>query len=403
MIRRLFCKGALLFFVAVFTAVLSPLSVAQTSTVYVESNRADQNSILAFRNSGGKLTFLGEFPTGGKGVFDLSLQLGPFDSDQNIETNAEGTVLYAVNSGSDSIAVFSVATNGSLSPLPGSPFASGGINPVSVGIARDTLAVVNKAMDPARPTLKQPNYVSFALSPEGTIEDGPLSTALAPMESSPSQADISSGKRLVFDAQFLGGHLQSFLVAHDGSLIPQDFQALPESEFVGSSAPRLPLGLWTHPHQPILYVGFVTINRLGVYTYDSTGHLQFVRSVPNSGQAICWIRSNADGTRLYTSNTGDNSISVYDTTVPLRPVEIQRVQLQGMGNAFQITIDPRGNYLYVVTQRGDASIPLGEGNTLHVLKINQPTGKLSEQGSSLVNLPVPPGTRPQGVVAVQNR
>jgi hypothetical protein len=74
-----------------------------------------------------------------------------------------------------------------------------------------------------------------------------------------------------------------------------------------------------------------------------------------------------------------------------------------MGNAFQITIDPRGNYLYVVTQRGDASIPLGEGNTLHVLKINQPTGKLSEQGSSLVNLPVPPGTRPQGVVAVQNR
>jgi 6-phosphogluconolactonase (cycloisomerase 2 family) len=403
MIHRLFRKGILLLFAALFTAVSCPVTLAQTSTVYVESNRADQNSILAYRNTGGRLTFLGEFPTGGKGVFDLSLQLGPFDSDQNIETNAEGTVLYAVNSGSDSIAIFSVAPNGSLSPLPGSPFASGGINPVSVGIARDTLAVVNKAMDPARPALKQPNYVSFALAPEGTIEAGPLSTVLAPIESSPSQADVSSGKRLVFDAQFLGGHLQSFFIAHDGSLIPQDFQALPESEFAGSSAPRLPLGLWTHPHQPILYVGFVTINRLGVYTYDSTGHLQFIRSVPNSGQAICWIRSNADGTRLYTANTNDSSISVYDTTFPLRPVEIQHLRLKGLGNPFQITLDPRGSYLYVVTQRATPSIPLGEGNTLQVLKINQPTGKLSQQGSSVVKLPVPPGTRPQGVVAVQNR
>ena len=375
-------------------AFFGALAAAQTSVVYVESNKAEHNSIFAYGSHGGTLSFLGEFPTGGKGVFDLSLKLGPFDSDQEVITNAEGTVLYAVNSGSDTIAAFKIAKDGTLSPISGSPFSSGGTNPVSVGIARDTLAVVNKSMDPARPNLNQPNYASFALAADGTVESGPLSTHLAPIGSSPSQAGISSGRRLVFDAQFLGGHFQSFLLDHDGSLIPEDFKTAPDT----SAGPQ-PLGLWTHPARPILYAGLTSSSKLAVYTFDSTGHLTFIRSVPNSGKAICWIRSNANGTRLYTVNTGDNSISVYDTTAPLFPVEIQHLILKGVGSAFQITPDPREGYLYVVTQRAAPSIPLGQGNTLHVLTVDKLTGKVSD--TSFVNLPVPQGTRPQGVAAVE--
>jgi len=376
-------------------ALLAATALAQNTAVYVESNRADHNSILAFKNDGGTLTFLGEFPTDGKGVFDLSLKLGPFDSDQNVLTNNEGTVLYAVNGGSDTIAVFRIGRQGGLRKVQGSPFSSGGTDPVSIGIARDTLTIVNKAMDPSRPDSNQPNYTSFSLAADGSIESGPLSTQLAPVGSSPSQADISSGNRLVFDAQFLGGHLQSLLVDHDGSLIPEDFEA------VNTSAGPQPLGLWTHPTRPILYAGLTSTNRLAIYTFDPTGHLSRVRTVPNSGKAICWIRSNAAGTRLYTSNTGDSSISVYDSTLPLQPVEIQHLKLKGLGNPLQITVDPRGTFLYVVTQRGDASIPLGKGNTLRALKIEKVTGRISEERGSVVQLPVPPGTRPQGVAAVE--
>jgi 6-phosphogluconolactonase (cycloisomerase 2 family) len=198
----------------------------------------------------------------------------------------------------------------------------------------------------------------------------------------------------VFDAQFLGGHLQSFLIDHDGSLIPEDFKA------VNTSAGPQPLGLWTHPARPILYAGFTSMDRLAVYTFDSTGHLTFIRTVLNSGKAICWIRSNTTGTRLYTANTADSSISVYDSTSPLEPVEIQHLKLQGLGNPLQITVDPRGTFLYVVTQRGSASVPLGQGNTLRALRIEAVTGKLIQDGTSIVSLPVPPGTRPQGVTAV---
>lgn len=376
-------------------AALDAVAWGQGTTVYVESNRADHNSILAYRNDGGTLSFLGEFPTGGKGVFDLSLKLGPFDSDQEVVANAEGTVLYAVNSGSDTIAAFRIKADGKLSRITGSPFPSGGTNPVSIGIARDTLAVVNKADDPSRPKLNQPSYTSFSLAPDGALENGPLSDTIADIGSAPSQAAISSGKRLIFDAQFLGGHLQSFLVDQDGALISEDFEA------VDTSPGPEPLGLWAHSARPILYAGLTSSNAVAVYTFDSTGHLEFIRTVPNSGKAICWIRSNADGTRLYTANTGDNSISVYDATQPLEPVEIEHLVLKGLGNAFQLTLDPREDFLYVVTQRGSASVPLGEGNTLHVLRIHKRTGKVSEEESSLVKFRVPPGTRPQGVAAVE--
>lgn len=367
---------------------------AQADIVYVESNRAEHNSIFVFKNSGGDLEFLREVPTGGKGILDSSLKLGPFDSDQNVITNAEGTVLYAVNSGSDSVAAFRVDRNGALTPLEGSPFPSGGSDPVSIGIARDTLVVINKAMDANNQSgANQPSYASFSLDPAGRLVEGPISTVAAPVGSSPSQADISSGKRLVFDAQFLGGHLQSFLLERDGTLMPEDFQAPPGT--------ALPLGVWSHPRQPILYVGFVNVNRLAVYTFDSTGQLHFIRSVPNSGQATCWVRTNASGTRLYTANTGDNSVSVYDNTHPLHPVEIQHLNLKGLGNAFQFLLGPREDYLYIVTQRASASIPLGEGNTLHVLTVHPQSGTLSESANSFIKLNVSGGTRPQGVAAVQ--
>ena len=102
---------------------------------------------------------------------------------------------------------------------------------------------------------------------------------------------------------------------------------------------------------------------------------------------------------MYTANTTDNSVSVYDTTDPLHPIEIQHLLLKGLGNALQFRLSPREDYLYLVTQRASASIPLGEGNTLHVLRINPTSGKLSSD--SFVKLHLPDGTRPQGVAAVQ--
>jgi 6-phosphogluconolactonase (cycloisomerase 2 family) len=372
---------------------------APAAVVYVETNTASQNAVLAFRRLPdlSLVPLAGSpYPTGGKGVFDLSLKLGPFDSDQNIVVNPERTLLFAVNSGSNSIAVFHIAPDGSLTAVKGSPFPSGGINPVSVGLSRDTLMVVNKAMDPGQGTVDLPNYAAFRITVEGALVPGALSVHPTLAGSSPSQALISPSGRLLFGADFLGGLLESFLVEADGSLTQNTPQALPDSEFSGTNVPHAPLGLWAHPSRPVLYVGFVTINRLGVYSYDPTGELTFVHSVPNSGKAICWVRTNPEGTRLYTSNTNDSSISVYETSNPLKPKEIQKHRLSGVGNSFQFELDPRGGFLYVLTQRGASTVPLGKGNTLHVLQLD-PDGRIADKDDSPLELTLPQGTRPQGV------
>lgn len=180
----------------------------------------------------GRLSLLGTFPTGGTGVFDLSLQLGPFDSDQDIITNPERTRLYAMNSGSNTIAVFAIAASGALILVSGSPFASGGTNPVSVGLARDAVAVVNKGMDPQQPTADA-NYSSFRVTPEGQIT-ALLSKRVIDPSISATQALVSPSKRLVFGADFLGGLLRSFVVEPTGALTQTDLAVREEPSRIAS-------------------------------------------------------------------------------------------------------------------------------------------------------------------------
>ena len=75
--------------------------------VYTETNDVT-NAILAFRRDDtGRLTLLSgaPFPTGGKGVVDRSFKLGPLDTDQNVLIDHDRRLLFAVDSGSNSIAV----------------------------------------------------------------------------------------------------------------------------------------------------------------------------------------------------------------------------------------------------------------------------------------------------------
>ena len=369
--------------------------------VYTESNVATPggNSILAYtRDRSGRLVPLpgSPFATRGTGVFDPSLGLGPFDSDQIIITNPEHTLLFAVNPGSNTIAVFRIGVDGSLAHVAGSPFPSGGINPSSVGLAKDTLVVANKALDPAQPNGKTPNYASFKVSPEGQLS--PIATSIVSVApgSAPSQSLIPPNARFAFGSDFLGGTLRSFVVQDDGSLAQNPPQAVADAAFVGSSAPHLALGLAAHPNRPVVYAGLVTINKVAVYQYDAYGVLSYVRAVGDSGGGVCWIRVSTDGTRMYTSNTGDNSISVYDTTDALQPVQLQHLVMKGVGGGYQLELDPTGRTLFAISQRAAATTPLGQGNNLHVFNVMR-DGRIAETDASPLALPVPANIRPQGL------
>ena len=198
-------------------------------------------------------------------MFDGTFALGPFDSDQNLITNPEGTLLFAVNSGSNSIAVFHITPQG-LQAVDGSPFASGGSDPVSLGLKGDILVVVNKDQDPAQnDNLVQPNYTAFRVWPNGQLTAVEHSAVSVAYGSSPSQALVASQGPFVFGADFLGGLLQSFRLDEDGRLRQNPPQALPDSVFTGQTAGHLPLGMRTHPNRRILYVDITPISEIAVY------------------------------------------------------------------------------------------------------------------------------------------
>ncbi len=367
------------FFMALAMVIAVRTTAWCADVIYLESNSTAGNSVFAFKFDFTKApNLISITPAGGIGVFNKTFALGPFDSDQNLIENPEGTLLFAVNSGSNSIAVFFINSDGSLTAVDGSPFPSGGSDPVSLGLNGHILTVVNKDQDPAQNgNLVLPNYTTFSVSRNGALTPIPGSTVSVAYGSSPSQALIASRGSVVFGADFLGGLLQSFRLDEDGRLRQNPPQALPDSIFTGQTAPHGPLGMRTHPNQPILYVDITLISEVAVYTYDRRGKLSFVRTVADSGAAPCWAVANHAGTRLYATNTGDNSIEVYDLTDPFNPVDLQHFVMESTtGAPFSTVINESDQWLYVSSEQ-DATTATTAANAFHTLKVGA-DGTLSE-------------------------
>src|SRR3954470_12425994 len=188
--RRLVPVLILLAVVAVLAATAGGAQPSFDGTVYVESNghAKGSNSILAFRYTGGSLRPLDirEYLTGGRGSHDLS-NAGVLDAEQQIVTNADHTLLFAPNAGSDTVAAFHIEPDGALTPVPGSPFPSGGRAPASVGVRGDELFVANKAQDGQRHLKTTPaSYSTFRIAPNASLP--PIGTPFkAPADSSPTQ------------------------------------------------------------------------------------------------------------------------------------------------------------------------------------------------------------------------
>lgn len=116
-------------------ALFSPASQAQQ---YVYANNdddsgGDHNMVTAFNvNAAGQMTLINTYPTGGLGT-------GGFNAVTSITTARVGSsyCLFVSNGGSNNISAFSIkSADGTLTPVAGSPFASGGEgNNYDIGLA----------------------------------------------------------------------------------------------------------------------------------------------------------------------------------------------------------------------------------------------------------------------------
>ena len=391
------------------------VAAAGDEIVYMQTNNFvdNQNAILAYKNSGdGMLVPLAGSPflTGGTGLGNPNQILGPADSDNQIMITADKKFLLVTNAGSNNITVFSIQTDGSLVPVAGSPFSSGGQTPSSLWASGSYIYVVNKSQDPLHTITMAPNYTALMMDAGGKLSPIPGATFETTPGSSPAQALVSRDRKFLFGADFLGfmlnparGTLRSFVINTSPVITP--VAGTPYTIPDGGGA----LGLWQHPAENILYVGFPTQNKFGIYTIDpASGALLFKSSV-NAGPAACWIRTNKSGSRLYTLNSAENSISVFNSESPMAPVSLDKFTLKnsgplipnGMGGSsttsedfsFEFSTDEK--FLYVLSQHTSKDFSIGNYNYFHVLTVAT-DGRLTEPGEPL-QVPVAATVRPQGL------
>ena len=366
--------------------------------LYVQNNSTTpgRNGILAYRRGqDGSLTMLpgSPFLTGGTGFTDTSFPLGPFDADYIFEADPVGGVLFAANGGTNTVAALRFAPDGSLAPVPGSPFAVKGGTPDAFALRDRTLIVVDNAGDPTQ-SAGQAGYETFRLDTRDRLKAASDKLFPIPNAESPSQALAMPGMPYVLTDQFLGGTISSWFLDLHGRLSLIQTVSAPQEP--GETKAPVPLGLVAHPTLPVVYAGLANVNRVGIFSMGRDGHLAFLRSVADSGGAPCWFRIDARARRMYVSNTGDNSVSVFDLRRPDQPVELQRLALrQATGGTFQISLDPEEHFLYALEEENSAA-SAGRSNQVHVMRIS-PAGLVAEMDSSPVKLPVPAGQVPQGL------
>ncbi len=405
------------------------------TTVYTESNNpaAGQNAVLAFRqNADGTLTEIGTFNTKGTGQNNFptivpglplgGLNLGPDDTSSEVVATPNGRFLFAVNQGSNSVSSFRIRPNGALE-LVGT-FASGGVQPDSLGIAGNKLYVSNRGDsttgNPAGTVV--PNITGFRIYGDGSLRAIRGSTVTFPQGTSPSQNLITPNGRLLFSDVF---GVPGGTAAGDNTLAPYQIERngalrLAPGGNVGTAAgsSALLLGAAFNPDQPIIYVGIPGLNEVAVFTYTKSGQLTYVgaATTPLGGGATCWDSTN--GRYLYVTDTITDSVSVFSLANPLQPVQIQQFALDGPqappgspsgtieSDTFQVALSPDGSTLYVVNHDfGSPTLSFADGNQLHVLSVAA-NGMLSEpNGPVLLDTTgvVPGDALAQGIAVVVAR
>jgi 6-phosphogluconolactonase len=372
--------------------VVTPTVASATSPVvghvYVNDNTAGTNTIGAFdQHADGSLTPLtgSPFSAGGAGTGTI------VGSQGSIQATADGKWVLAVDAGSNQISVLAVGNDGSLSPAPGSPVSSGGIEPVSIAVHGGVVYVANEGDGTSGS-----NYTGFTLADDGRL--APLSDSTVSLPATALPGDIlfnGTGKNLIgievgtTDPSTF--RIDSFLVGGDGRLTPaagSPFPAEAAGPFGSEFSP-------TDPHH--LYVsnahGGAGNGSVSAFSVNPNAKLKSIDGSPYAdGQtAPCWVEISHDGRYLFTVNTGSTTISSYRilSNGSLRVIGSTPFS-SGTGiRPFDARLDASGEHLYVV----DAAIASVSGFSVS-------GGSLTELASSAT--PLPAGATPFGIAVVSS-
>ena len=295
---------------AVTTILLAGTSLAATQqpadrphsgpagVVFVQNDAVSGNAIAVYDRSGdGTLQPAGTYPTGGLGGALTGSVVDHLASQGSLAYDRDRGLLYAVNAGSNTVTVFSVAGD---RLIRRQVISSGGTFPVSIAVhgnllyvlnARDGGSVQGFARIGARlvrvPAWHRDLGLDPALTPEFTHTPGQV-------------AFTPDGTKLIVTTKGNGSDIDVFSLSPSGRP-----SATP---VVNADAGNVPFAV-SFDARGHLVVAEAGPNAVATFTISHDGFVTLVDRAATGQAATCWIA--ADGPAFYASNAGSGTLSGY--------------------------------------------------------------------------------------------
>ena len=247
--------------------------------------------MLAFRaTSGGILTSIGSFPTGGDGT-------GAGLGSQGAVTLADGGhALLVVNAASNTVSYFRILSNGTLVLVDAAP--SGGSDPVSVDAHGRWVVVLNQGNN---------TVGSLVLTGHALVPSWHPPVALSSEAATPVQIGFTPSGAHVIVTEKVSSSIDTFNVSSDGRLT-----GLRHTASTGTA----PYGFgFSAGGQAIVSDaggGAGGASAATSYRVGAAGQLHPISEVGESQAAACWLVVNRAGTLAYLANAGSGTISSYN-------------------------------------------------------------------------------------------
>lgn len=340
--RRLTRVGVLTLLAAALSAAPAAANgSAAVGHVYVNDNTRGVNTIAGFdRHADGTLTPLPGSPFAASGAGNGA----GLASQGALQISTDGRYLLAVDPGSNQISVLRIRHDGSLRVAD--VISSGGALPDSIAEHAGLVYVANSGAGGS-------NYTGFRLGSGGRLR--PLAGSTVPLPDTAGPGDVlfnSSGTNLA-GTEVGTSLIDSFRVTDSGRLL-----AAPGSPFAAQGPG--PFGSEFRPtERDQLFVsnahGGPGAGTVSAFKVATDGTLASIGSSPFAdGQtAPCWVEVTHDGAVLFTTNTASATISSY-TIAANGALTHQSDTPTGSGPVDE-RLSPNGHQLYVV-QRGADSL-----------------------------------------------
>jgi 6-phosphogluconolactonase (cycloisomerase 2 family) len=267
--------------------------------------------------------------------------------------------LFAVNAGSNQISVLKINRDRlTMVDL----VDSGGTRPISLTVYEDLLYVLNAG--------GTPNITGFTIAGNGTLT--PLAGSTQPliggMTAGPAEVSFNTDGTLLAVTEKMGNRIDTYVVDENG---------LPSAPIDNPSSGMTPFGFAFNNSGTLIvseaFGGTPNASAASSYSAPESGILSVISgSVPNSQTASCWVVTTNNGKLAFVSNTGNGTISSYSVSPHNQTLTLANAVAGDTGmNSMPIdmALNNNSHFLYVLLggSQGVASFRANRNGTLNLI------------------------------------